>query len=442
MTSPGGKRPFSTFRRRCLTLSITALVSVGLVGAVSPSANAQGGALPRYLPTQIPDPFKVRLALDLPISRSSSGSYLQIMRDESGSKEYVITAQSAGSSDSSYVVDSMVRSGAKKVKVHGIAAAMLVEKSVYTIVWVERDTAIVVKAAGMPSKAALATAALVAPSKSQPGRFKMKKGVAGFATLFAGPSSSLIASAYTVVWTTPSDESFVEIVANVVPNFLELSSGPTSDLRANTTVNGKPAYSAPDSGETVVAWMEQPNLLIEIGSTDLNDAAVAGVAASVVPLDEEGFRIATTPAEDPFADISDPAKPAPVSGPVAAGNVAGTPWVATTSGQCVRFAIGTVNSEVCAPAFLAPTTVAAKLVKVNAKPVATGIAGVNVATIVFKANGAEVARVATQSVADQPGLRYFVTELPTGDNVTMSGLDPAGAEIVSGVAFQTAGLPA
>jgi hypothetical protein len=438
MTSPGGKRPFSSWRRRCLSVSVSALVSIGLVAAVNPAANAQG-ALPRYLPTQIPESFKVQGSFELP--GSISKSYLQVMRDPSGTKEYVITGNSAGSGDASYIIDAVLAKGGKKVKVHGVAGAMVVEKSVITIAWVERNTLILMKAAGMPAKTALSTAALVVPSKSENGSFKVKKAIAGYTTLFSGPQSSLLSSFYTVAWATDSGLSFIELVANVVPNYLELTSGPTSDLRANTTVNSKTAYTAPESGVAVVVWMEQPNLLIEIGSTDLNDAAVAGVAASVAPIAEDAFQVATTAAEDPYAS-PDQTKPAPVSGPVAAGNVAGTPWVATTSGQCVRFAVGSVNSEVCAPAFLAPTTVAAKLVKVNAKPVATGITGSNVATVVFKVNGTEVARVATQPVADQAGLRCFVTELPTGDNVTMSGLDAAGVEIASGVAFQKEALTA
>jgi hypothetical protein len=439
MTSPGGMRPYSSWRRRCLSVSISALVAVGLVGAVNPAANAQG-SLPRYLPTQIPDSFKVQGSFDLPGSLSKS--YLQVLRDPSGTKEYTITGQIARSGEGSYVMDSLVSKGGKKVKVHGVPAAMMVEKSVITIAWVERNALLVVKAAGMPSKTALGTASLVVPSKNENGSFKMKKPVAGYSTLFSGPASSLLSSIYTVAWTTDSGLSLVEIVANVVPNFLELSSGPTSDLRANTTVNGKPAYSAPDSGENVVAWMEQPNLLIEIGSADLNDAAVASVAASVAPVTEDAFRVATKPAEDPSDVFGDTKKPEATSGPVAAGNVAGSPWVATTSGQCVRFAVGSAMIEVCAPAFLSPSTVAGKSFLVNAKPVAAGITGINVATVVFKANGTEIARVATQPVADQPGLRYFVTEIPTRDNVTMSGLDAAGVEIATAVPFQKVELPA
>ncbi len=421
MKSFGGYR----ISQRLLALLFSLSVLAGLGVGVATPANAQSGFLPRYLPTAVPAGYQMRGASEG--GGDDSDQYVHILRDGSGTKEFVVSGVPASKERSEFLIPLLVGESTKKVTVHGRPGRKGTLNGNAVVAWFERGRVISVTAAGSTPKAVVVFAAGVLPTKKGDGSFTIEKKPVGFTTLFAGPASSIISTSYSVAWQS-EDGLLIQAAANVVANYVDLISGPTS-RSTPVTIGTKPGFAIQREGVVGVVWMEQPNLVIQIVSTELNVEGVLAVASSVAPLDEAAFQSATEAVDEPSADGGNGATPAPVSGPVAAGNIAGAPWVATISAQCVRFALSKVKVETCLPGFTSPSALISNIALVNGKPVAVGVTGANVATVVFTVGGAEVARIATSPILDQPGIRYFVVELPTDTAVSASGLDAAGLEI-------------
>ncbi len=427
MTIHGGLRPFRAVRTQ-LARSVAVVAAVGLfsglVGGVIAPTSAQAATLPRFLPTQVPEGFKIALALDAPAR--SNETYLGVVRNAENTQEFMITGTPSSEEDGAYFA-SIAKKSEPKVKVHGKPALLSEEGGEVQLRWFEKNALVTISGFGVSRKATLGFAANVLPSKKKSGSFSIKKVPVNFSKIFVGPVSSLISDSYAVYYESSGGELLAFSGANVATNYLEVFGGPSSALQP-TTVNSKPAFST-SLGVSGVVWMEQPNLLLQVFSTDMNVAGVMEVANSVKPIDEAAYQAAIEVAETNSSSDSTASNPGEQSGPVAAGTIAGAPWVATIQGQCVKFAIGKSTTEACVTGFLSPSALIGSVTTVNSKPVAVGVTGANVVTVVLTANGAEVARAATQPVLDQPGLRYFITEVSVPEGVTAIGLDAAGKEI-------------
>ncbi len=432
-----------TNRRRRVS-QIVALVAVTMAsfaGVVSP-ASAQAVAVPRILPTAIPAGYKVNDYFDR-LGPNRDVNFIHLLRDDTLTKEiFVNSTPIAKSSFDENVLPRQISNGAKKVKVRATKGALLVEGGDVRLDWFEKNRWLTAFGTNVPSKVLLAFANGIVPSSSPDASFALKKKPAGFATVYVGQIGGLSSSASGVLWTNSDSEEIELDVINAVPNYIDIVFlGPGTAFRP-TTVNGKPGYVAERSGGTTVVWMDQPNLLVEVRSTQFNEAGIAAITASLAPVDEAAWAAATNPPDAPAGGsggASGGSGGLPVNtAPVAAGTLNGVPWVATVNGQCLVFAAGTATAQTCLPAFTPPNSMSWTNLAASGKNFAVGITGANVVTVVAKANGAEVLRVATQPAANLPGLKYFIVELPAPAGVTFSGLDAAGAEIAPAIAAGTA----
>jgi hypothetical protein len=417
-------------------LSVTIAALCVVFGLVSP-ASAQAAPVPRLLPTAVPAGYSVNDSFDR-VGPRSDVQFVQILRDDAKTHEFYINStpiEKARFTES--VIPSRLDAGAKKVKVRGTTGTVQSQDADVRVDWFERNRWITVISTNVTPKATLAFVANVVPTKAPDASFVVKKIPAGYASIYAGQSAGLTSSVSGVLWTNADSEEIELFIANVVPNYLEIGYLGVGSGYTPTTVNGKPGYIAQRTGGTTVVWMEQPNLLIELRSTQFNEAGIDAIAASLAPVEEAAWVTATTavdPSKKPVDGSGGGTLPPANSAPVAAGTLNGVPWVATANGNCLVFAAGTASSQACIPGFTSPTALAWNTLVASGKTFAVGITGANVATVVGKANGAEVTRIATQPVVGQPGLKYFIVELSNATGVTFSGLDAAGAEIAPGVA--------
>ncbi len=415
--------------RRVMVLM--AVVATTLFGVVSP-VSAQV-PVPRLLPTSVPSGYAVDDYFDR-VGPERDVYFIHILRNSDNTREYF--AQAIPITKTSFddnILASRVRAGGKKIKVRGLTGVVTVDGPEVYVEWFERNRWMQVVGTNVSSKATVAFAALVVPSKAPDASFALKRKPAGYTTTYVGQAAGLTSSASGLLWTNASEEEVELYVANSVPNYIDIVYLSPGSPYVPTSVNGKPGYVSRRETGTTIVWMEQPNLLVRVRSTEFNEAGVLAFAASLAPVDENAWKTAIAAA--------DQTAPPPAAGgttpvnttPVAAGTLNGVPWVATVNGQCLVFAAGGATSEACIPGFTATNSLAWNTLAASGKTFAVGITGANVLTVVAKANGAEIARTTTQPVAGVPGLSYFIVELPNATGVTVSGLDGAGVEIAPAV---------
>lgn len=419
--------------RKLRVVALTAIVAVA--GLVVP-ASAQEAPAPRILPTAIPAGYVIDDYFDRKGANSDT-YFVHLLRDPARSKEFFIgSIPTTKTLFDENILAGRIRNGAKKTKVRGLTATVLTEDGETEINWFEKNRWMQVSSIGSTQKLTLALALNVVPTKLADASFAIKKKPAGVASVYVGQIASLTSSGSGVLWTNANDEEIELDVTNVVANYIDIVFLSPGTTYVPTTVNGKPGYVSRRLSGTTVAWMEQPNLLVEVRSTEFNEAGVQAVAASLVPVDEAAWNAAVAIA-DQTAPPSSTGGDLPVNTtPVAAGTLNGVPWVATVNGQCLVFSAGGANAQTCIPGFTAPNSLSWNVLVASGKTFAVGITGANVVTVVGKVGGAEVARTTTQPVANQAGLKYFIVELPAAAGATFSGLDAAGAEISPAVAVQ------
>ncbi len=416
-------------------IGVAASVVAVMVGLVTPAGAQEVGPAPRLLPTAVPAGYTI----DDSFNRNGPSTnvyYVHLLRDAGSTKEFFIGSIPAGKSTFvESILPSRLSDGAKKIKVRGTNGAVFTEGGETRIDWYEKGRWLQVSTTGVTQKVALATAASVVPTKLPDASFGLKKKPVGTATVYAGQLSSLSSSSYGVLWSNPADEQIELFVSNVVTNYIDIAYLGAGSTYVPFTVNGKPGYISQRLSGTTVVWMEQPNLLVEIRSTEFNDAGIVAIAAALVPVTEAAWTVAIAAADQvaPPVGPGDTGVPANTT-PVVAETVATVPFSAYVDGQCLVFAAGGVSTKTCILGFTSPNSLAWSPVTASGKSFAVGIVGSNVATVVAKSGAAEVVRKATLPVAGQPGLKYFIVELATPAGVTFSGLDAAGAEVAPAVA--------
>lgn len=403
-----------------------AVAAVGTLIASSAPASA-AAPLPRFLPNA-ESGYVLMDALDDVIPNSSN--YIGAFASNDKTKSVSIDAQSAQSSS----IAETIKESAGKDKVHGKPAMVRTSGSLTSIIWLEKGNLYQLEARGLSKKPALAFAQNVKPTGKPDSSFTVKKVPAGFTKIYVGPQSGLIAGAYAAAFVekeAPKKTIATFYALNVDPRYMDVLLS-QQESYAPTTIRGKSGFEISADGEVVDVWMEQPNLLM-IAATD-QPSKLASFVESLVPVDEPTWAAAydASQSANPSGGSSDVVGP-----PVAAGMLAGIPWGASVNGQCLVFTAAATKTNVCVTGIMSPSFVGWKSVVVNGKTLVFGITGANVTTVVAAANGAEVTRVPTEPVADQPGLRYFAIEL-SGDPAatTFSGLDAAGVVVGPAIGSQ------
>ncbi len=406
--------------RRLSTFAVAALTAVGtLIASIGPASAA--APLPRFLPSA-ESGFALMDAIEDVIPTSSN--YIAAFGTEDRSKSVTIDSQSAQSSS----IAGSIKESAGKDKVHGKPAVVRTSGSSTSVLWLEKGNLFQLEARGLGKKPALAFAEKVKPTGKADSSFVVKKVPAGFTRIYVGPQSGLIAGGYAAAFSESGPKpklAAVMYALNVDPRYMEVLLAQQASY-SSVTVRGKSGYQIDSDGEAITVWMEQPNLLLLVSAEQ--SGKLSSFAESLAPVDEATWLAAVEAASSLNSDGgSDAAGP-----PVAAGTLAGIPWGATVDGQCLSFTAATAKTKVCVPGIMSPSFLGWKSVVVNGKTLVFGITGANVTTVVATANGAEVSRIQTEAVADQPGLRYFALEL-SGDpaTTTISGLDAAGAVIAA-----------
>jgi hypothetical protein len=415
-----------------LTLRISALTVAVLAvfGVLAPAAQAQ--SVPRFLPTKVPAGYQITDFLDR-TTPSSVINYLQYFRTPDNQRAILISAVPAQKEDFTSSISLLVGNGAKKTKVRGLTATVIVDDGYIQYNWWEKNRLFRAYSIQVPQKTLLATITSIGVSGLPDASYSVKKKPVGYEQVYAGTSTRLYGAYSGVLWESTDGE--IELsVTSIDPRYVDVYLNTPFAKNQPTTVNGKPAFVIENSSSVEVWWVEQPGLLIEMEADDLTTAGLLDVAASVAPVDEATWTTAVnTPATPPSTD------PGSGSGGssgalVGAGMVDTAPWTANpgATANCLRFTISGASTEACVKG---QNSLGWNSLTVGGKTYAFGVAAANVATVVASVNGAEVGRAAVTPASGQPLIRVFALALPANvTGATVTGLDAAGGQVQTALA--------
>jgi hypothetical protein len=436
VTIPHTQQPTSRVVRSSRKLAVrTSALTVAVLavfGVLAPAAQAQ--SVPRFLPTKVPAGYQITDFLDRS-TPSSIINYLQYFRTPDNQRAILISAVPAQKEDFTASVSNLVSIGAKKTKVRGLTATVIVDDGYIQYNWWEKNRLFRAYSIQVPQKTLLATITSIGVSGLPDASYSVKKKPAGFQAIYAGTSTRLYGAYSGVLWESTDGE--IELsVTSIDPRYVEIYLNTPFETNQPTTVNGKPAFVIESSSSVEVWWQEQPGLLIELEADDLSTAALLEVAASIAPVDEATWtKAVNTPPVDTGGNGGGGASGGGTSGAlVGAGMVDTAPWTANAgaTANCLLFTVAGASTEACVKG---QNSLGWNSITVAGKTYAFGVGAANVATVVATVNGAEVGRAAVTPASGQPLIRVFALALPANvTGATITGLDAAGGQVQAALA--------
>jgi hypothetical protein len=298
--------------------------------------------------------------------------------------------------------------GRLPIKINGSTASTLVFRS-FGSLWWKTPTAFIEIYASSPkmSQAYLLKLAkgIRSNNRADEPLFKMPS-PAGTRTKFAGRLNRARKSwSYTLKSATQEITVGSEAVSAIELEAEAITSSPIGQ----TTVRGKPALKV----ESQVLWMETPDQLVWVGSKSPADSAVATLAESLKPTDEQGWQtfqqgapsVSSAPAPYPYTTLPEP------SAPIASGEFGTKLWsiarLQLEGKPCYLITIGLNQIPICP----SPTGLVWNVYPTSStdKTIATfGIATENATEVVFKdpQSANELGRGNTIAIAGE-GFKFF-----------------------------------
>jgi hypothetical protein len=403
------------YQLRRVTLVLVSLLIIGLTGQ---AGRATANTLPRFVPAEAA--YQV-LSSEDDGPRKVATSFVEVLRDQAGQREIVITATPTTARAAQRTLVSLLSEGGTKTSVRKLAAVKTTSATTKEVklTWFEKNSLIRVYAYRVVDRDLRSVAAATVPTGKSDASFRLDVVPSGFTVKYRGQEAATLSDSAFATYSRDGGTTRVEYTAlNVIDGYLDTFVLRPQQPAVATTIHGKPAYIF-TAGPSLV-WMEQPNLMIVLEGATVGELQTFG--ESLVAVDEATWRLRAQPT---------------VSGTTPGG----TPWYAEYRGRCFTFVITGGANERCAKAPASATTLIWAPLTGKGQEFATGLTGTAIVTVVAKLNGVEYSRSTTQPVPGEKDLRVFAFEITGPFGITVSGLDAAGLDAAGQVVVNDAPLP-
>ncbi len=421
------------FHQRQTVIRLRRAIALGLltVGCVtSLTTPAYASTLPRIVPTRVPSSYTVELVEET-ASPQETDQFVSYMHNAANDQAIATFADPYEKKAWDRDLVSYLDAETKVTKIRG-QKAFVVETSSNTrmVTWFEHGRLFTSFSINVDITTQRRSADAIVITGTARASFVAKSAPKGLAMVYTGPMRALTSGYSTVTYVADPKNTHSHLyvdVRRIDPRYVDLMFlNPLAGTSTPISVNGKRGYSSVLlSGNTTVWYQEQPGLLVDVTSDVLTADALIDLANSMTPVDEASWKNIVQEAADFSANQQVP------QDLVGAGIVDSQAWTAQVAARsgCLVFTLALTPTQACVKS---PHVLGWSSVSVKDKTFAVGVTAANVATVVMKIGGVEVARSAVSAVIGEPTLRLFVLAIPANStDVVMSGLDANGADIQS-----------